>query len=162
MTELTLYADLLNAIKSRIRQAQTKAALSANAEMILMYWDIGRMIHERQQEEGWGAGVIPRLAKDIRNDIPEAKGLSERNIGWMIRFAREYKSLQILQQAAAKSASDLKVPQPVAKMRTAPPVGFAAARCKNSLWKPYRLFHSEGKFPNGTRTLNISLRKQTA
>jgi predicted nuclease of restriction endonuclease-like (RecB) superfamily len=115
MIELTLYADLLKDIKSRIQQAQVKATLSANAEMIQMYWDIGRMIHARQQKEGWGAGVIPRLAKDIRNDIPEVKGFSERNIGYMVRFAREYKSFPILQQAAAKLGSGSKVPQPVAQ-----------------------------------------------
>ena len=82
MTELKLYADLLGDIKSRIREAQIKAGLSVNAEMILMYWDIGRMIHERQQEKGWGAGVIPRLAMDLRNELPEVKGFSERNIGY--------------------------------------------------------------------------------
>ena len=87
-TDLTLYADLLGDIKTRIRQAQIKATLSANAEMILMYWDIGRLITERQQREGWGAAVIPRLSRDLRNDLPEEKGFSERNIGYMIRLAR--------------------------------------------------------------------------
>ncbi len=115
MTELKFYADLLGDIKSRIREAQIKAGLSVNAEMILMYWDIGRMIHERQQKRGWGAGVIPRLAKDIRNELPEVKGFSERNIGYMIRFAREYEK-PILQQAVAKLATGSKVPQPVAQM----------------------------------------------
>ncbi len=52
MNELTLYTDLLREVKSRIRQAQIKATLSANAEMILMYWDIGKMIHRRQKEKG--------------------------------------------------------------------------------------------------------------
>ena len=79
-TDLTHYAGLLGDIKIRIRQAQIKATLSANAEMILMYWDIGRMILERQKREGWGAAVIPRLCRDIRNDLPEEKGFSERNI----------------------------------------------------------------------------------
>jgi hypothetical protein len=117
MTELALYADLLRDIKSRIRQAQTRATLSANAEMIRMYWDIGRMIHERQQEEGWGAGVIPRLAKDIRSDIPEVKGFSERNIGRMIAFYREYADYNpILPQPVAKLENGSKVPQPVAKI----------------------------------------------
>jgi len=116
MTELALYADLLRDIKTRIRQAQTRATLSANAEMIRMYWDIGRMIDERQQEEGWGAGVIPRLAKDIRYDIREMKGFSERNIGYMIRFACEYKLFLIVQRAVAQLGSDSKVPQPVAKI----------------------------------------------
>ena len=57
--ELIQYGQLLTQIKKRIQRAQVKASLSANAEMILMYWDIGRMIHERQQREGWGAKVIP-------------------------------------------------------------------------------------------------------
>ncbi|MDO9289019.1 MAG: PDDEXK nuclease domain-containing protein [Thermodesulfovibrionales bacterium] len=117
--ELSLYADLLGNIKTRIRQAQVKATISANTEMILMYWDIGRMIMERQQHEGWGAGVIPRLSKDIRNDLPEVKGFSERNIGYMIRFAREYGASPILQQAVAKlqpaeNTDFIKVPQAVA------------------------------------------------
>lgn len=74
-TELTLYSELLTDIKSRVRQAQTKAALSANAEMILM-----------------------------KNELPEQKGFSARNIGYMIRFAREYAAPPILQPPAAKLA----------------------------------------------------------
>lgn len=51
-TSLVLYGNLLSDIKTRIHQAQVKATLSANAEMIAMYWDVGRMIYERQQHEG--------------------------------------------------------------------------------------------------------------
>ena len=58
-TVIVLYANLLGDIKNRIRQAQVKAVLSANAEMIMMYFDIGSIIHKRQQQEGWGAGIIP-------------------------------------------------------------------------------------------------------
>lgn len=116
-----LYGKLLGDIKTRIRQAQVKATLSANAEMIAMYWDIGRMIYERQQHEGWGTGVIPRLAKDIRNELPKVKGFSERNIGYMIRLAREYGDPAILQQAVAKlqqpkNKDVLKVPQAVGQL----------------------------------------------
>jgi predicted nuclease of restriction endonuclease-like (RecB) superfamily len=108
-TELTLYRELLADIKVRVRQAQHKAVLAANAEMILMYWDIGRMIAVRQGREGWGAGVIPRLAADLKNELPEEKGFSERNLGYMIRFAREYGAPPVLQQSAAK------LPQPAAR-----------------------------------------------
>ena len=101
MSELTFYKTLLIDIKQRIRQAQTKAILFANAEMISMYWDIGKMLVEKQKVAGWGAAVIPRLSKDIHNELPEIKGFSERNIGYMIRFAREY-GTSILQQAVAK------------------------------------------------------------
>ena len=101
-SNLVIYCGLLTEIKGRIRQAQIRAALAANTEMILMYWDIGGMIHERQQMEGWGAGIIPRLARDIRNELREVKGFSERNIGYMIRFFREYGEPPFLQQAVAK------------------------------------------------------------
>ena len=55
--DLALYADLLGDIKSRIRQAQNRAALAANAELVRLYWDIGCLILARQQHEGWGAGA---------------------------------------------------------------------------------------------------------
>jgi len=100
--DLAFYGELLGEIKNRIRQAQVKAVLSVNTEMILLYWDVGKMIHLRQQQEGWGTGVIPRLSRDIRNELPELKGFSERNIGYMIRFAREYDASVILQQVVAK------------------------------------------------------------
>lgn len=103
MNELTNYNKLLIDIKQRIRQSQSKAILSANSEMIFMYWDIGKMLVEKQKLEGWGAAVIPKLSNDIHNDLPEIKGFSERNIGRMIAFYREYPDLQtILPQAVAK------------------------------------------------------------
>lgn len=116
-------------IKDRIRRAQVKAALSANAEMILMYWDIGRMIHERQQRESWGAKIIPKLSRDIRNELPEVKGFSERNLKRMRAFYREYPSLSAdVPQAEAQLPSDgdehtEKVPQPVALSAAHDPFG---------------------------------------
>jgi predicted nuclease of restriction endonuclease-like (RecB) superfamily len=119
-SDLVQYADLLGQIKQRIRQGQTRAVLAANAEMVSMYWDIGRMLQERQQQEGWGAAVIPRLSRDLRNELPEVKGFSERNIGRMIAFYRTYSSFRdFLPQPVAKSSADEIVPQAVAK--TGPP-----------------------------------------
>ncbi|MGD9973489.1 MAG: YhcG family protein [Desulfatirhabdiaceae bacterium] len=119
-SERVFYSELLAQIKERIHKSQNRAALSVNVEMISMYWDIGRMIHQRQQEKGWGAGVIPRLALDLKNELPEIKGFSERNIGYMIRFAREYGIRSILQQPVAKlDGTDSpveKVPQPSAQL----------------------------------------------
>jgi predicted nuclease of restriction endonuclease-like (RecB) superfamily len=103
-TDLVFYGELLSDLKTRVRQAQLKASLAVNAEMILLYWDVGQMIHHRQQQDGWGTGVIPRLSRDLRNELPELKGFSERNIGYMIRFAREYDVSVILQQPVAKLA----------------------------------------------------------
>jgi len=100
-TEIAISRELLADIKNRVRQAQHRAALSANAEMIRMYWDIGCMIATRQKEEGWGAGVIPRLAVALKNELPEEKGFSERNLKYMIRFAREYGSEPIVPHSVA-------------------------------------------------------------
>ncbi len=102
--ELTQYNELLTTIKTRIRQAQVRAVLSANSEMLMLYWDIGRIIYDRQKKEGWGSAVIPRLSKDIRNELPEIKGFSVRNLQRMIRFYKEYSPL------------DKKVPQAVAQL----------------------------------------------
>ena len=99
---LSGYAPFLGAVKNRIRAAQVKAALSANAELIHLYWDIGRAIAAMQEKERWGAGVIPRLARDLANDLPEVKGFSERNLKYMVRFAREYGPPPIVQQPAAQ------------------------------------------------------------
>ncbi len=89
-SDLRLYNTLLHDIKQRVRQGQLRANLKANAEMLAAYWDIDRMIHERQQFEGWGAGVIPRLANDLKNELSEMKGFSVRNIQFMIQFYLEY------------------------------------------------------------------------
>jgi hypothetical protein len=89
-SDLVLYSQLLADIKERVRHAQQRAILSANAEMILMYWDVGRMIASRQQREGWGAKVIPRLAVDLKNELPEEKGFSPANLKRMVRFWSEY------------------------------------------------------------------------
>ena len=109
-----LYASLLADIKQRVRQAQVRAVLAVNAELIRLYWDIGRAIDQRQRQEGWGSSVIPRLARDLHNEMPEEKGFSERNIKRMLAFYREYAQLEFVPQAVAQIESLAKVPQAVA------------------------------------------------
>ena len=108
------YASLLADIKQRVRQAQVRAMLSVNAQLLLLYCGIGQTIHERQQQEGWGAGVIPRLARDLHNELPEGKGFSERNFKQMLAFYREYAQLPFVQQPAAQIEAEQKMPQTAA------------------------------------------------
>ena len=97
------YSDLLSHIKTRIRTAQIKTAFAANAALIALYWDIGLMIAERQKQQGWAASVIPKLSKDLKNELPEMSGFSERNLSRMIAFYRAYNiDGSILPQAVAK------------------------------------------------------------
>jgi len=96
------YTTFLRSLKERIRQAQIKAALAVNQELILLYWQIGRDILERQQEEGWGAKVIDRLAKDLKREFPEMKGFSRSNLKYMRAFAEAYPPGEIGQQLAGQ------------------------------------------------------------
>lgn len=104
--DLLFYNGLLAEIRARVQTAQISATLRVNAEMLLMYWDIGQMISQRQQQEGWSASVIPRLVNDLKNEFPALKGFSERNLGYMLSF---YKTYPNLQQAVAK----LDTPNPI-------------------------------------------------
>jgi predicted nuclease of restriction endonuclease-like (RecB) superfamily len=116
------YPALLKEITDRIRQGQLRASMAVNVELLALYWDVGRIVEERQGEEGWGAGIIPRLAQDIRNDLPEIKGFSVRNIGRMLAFFREYRELEFLPPAVAKieapAADEAILPPTVAKLPT--------------------------------------------
>ncbi len=96
------YDDFLRSLKKRIRTAQVRAALAVNKELVLLYWQIGKEILERQSQEGWGAKVISRLAKDLKAEFPDMKGFSRTNLLYMRAFADTYPDEQIVQQPAAQ------------------------------------------------------------
>ncbi len=76
--------------------------MAANAAMVLLYWDIGRLILDRQQREGWGAKVIDRLSADLREAFPDMTGFSPRNLKYMRAFASAWPDAAIVQQLAAQ------------------------------------------------------------
>ena len=92
------YGSLLKEIKQKVRTSQIKAALSVNKDLIALYWEIGRSIYRKQGEEGWGAKTIEKLAKDLKESFPHAKGYSRTNISYMVQFAKEYPEIEIIQQ----------------------------------------------------------------
>lgn len=96
------YNALLHELKERIQAAQVRAALAINRELVLLYWQIGRDILTRQQQQGWGAKVIDRLAKDLRKEFPEMKGFSPRNLKYMRSFAETYPDFAIVQEVLAQ------------------------------------------------------------
>ena len=104
--DITVYQSLLANIQVRIRNAQVRAALSANTEMIMLYWDIGKLIHHQQIEQGWGATVTSRLANDIKNELPEIKGFSERNLQFMVQFFKEYHFENVIAKQTVSQLQD--------------------------------------------------------
>ena len=108
------YPAFLESLKRRVQQAQTKAMLSVNRELIQLYWDIGREIVQRQEREGWGKGIVDRLARDLQRAFPGLQGFSSVNVWRMRAFYLAYRpDPVILSQAVTELAPD-GPPAPVA------------------------------------------------
>ena len=95
------YISILGELKRKIRESQRKAILSVNRELITLYYEIGKIILENQNREGWGAKVIEKLAEDLRKEFPQMKGISLRNLRYMRLFAETYPAT-IVQQLVAQ------------------------------------------------------------
>ena len=96
------YLDFLSDLKLKIQTAQVKAAIAVNRELIILYWEIGRSILVRQEQEGWGAKIIDRLSADLKKAFPDLKGFSPRNLKYMRTFAETYPDMQFVQQVVAQ------------------------------------------------------------
>jgi predicted nuclease of restriction endonuclease-like (RecB) superfamily len=94
------YADWLKQLKTEIAHARQRAALAVNAELVQLYGRIGRDILLRQQEQGWGAKVIDRLARDLKDAFPDMRGWSSSNLKYMRFFAQHCPDGKFGQQPA--------------------------------------------------------------
>ncbi len=93
------YLDLVQSIKSEIQGAQYKATLSVNKELIMLYYNIGKIINEHKS---WGNKFIDNLAADLRIAFPETKGYSVRNLKYMAKFAATYTDNEFVQTVSAQ------------------------------------------------------------
>lgn len=95
----TEYLSIIENIKREINAAQYRAALHVNADMLLLYYDIGCVINEHKT---WGSKFIDNLAADIRLSFPKSKGYSVRNLKYMAKFAETYPEREFVQQVVAQ------------------------------------------------------------
>lgn len=93
------YLEIVESIRDGIKEAQYKAAVSVNRELIMLYYNIGRVINEHKS---WGNKFIDNLAADIKISFPNATGYSVRNLKYMAKFADAYPDFEIVQQAVAQ------------------------------------------------------------
>lgn len=96
------YVQWLQSLKEQIRTARIKASLAVNSELIRLYWRIGTEILGRKSTQGWGTKVNDQLAKDLRAEFPDMKGLSPRNLVYMQTFANAWSGDEVTQQAIAQ------------------------------------------------------------
>jgi len=93
------YLSIIENIKREIMDAQYRATVHVNADMLLLYYDIGGIINEHKT---WGNKFIDNLAVDIRTAFPESKGYSVRNLKYMAKFAQTYPEREFVQQVVAQ------------------------------------------------------------
>ena len=93
------YIEIVESVKHAIKNAQYRAIVNVNSELILLYYRIGQVINEHKS---WGSKFIQNLAVDIRLSFPTATGYSERNLKYMARFAAEYPDIEFVQTVSAQ------------------------------------------------------------
>jgi DUF1016 N-terminal domain len=104
------YDQFLSVLKTRIQTARISAVRAVNRELILLYWDIGRGIVEKQRALGWGESVVEMVSADLQQEFPQLTGFSPRNLRDMKRFYLTYADEAIWRQAVAKLDEE-KVPE---------------------------------------------------
>ena len=115
------YTTLLADLKARVRAAQLRAVVSVNRELILLYWDIGRIIVEAQTTKGYGKQVVERLAEDLQKEFPGTAGFSPQNVWFMRSFYLAWPAMpQKLSQVVRESKTAI-LSQPVKESATSAP-----------------------------------------
>jgi predicted nuclease of restriction endonuclease-like (RecB) superfamily len=125
------YKKWLIELKSTIKQSQVKAAVAVNSQLILLYWDLGRQIVEKQEKAKWGTGFIDQLSKDLKAEFPEMGGFSRSNLFAVKKFYLFYsQSFEFIQQLAVQianpnvqqAAGHLKISQHLVDQNSHPPI----------------------------------------
>lgn len=95
------YIGFFKEVKKKILAERLKTIISANCAMIILYWEIGKLILIRQKNEGWGSKVIDRLSYDLKEAFPDMSGFSPRNLKYMRKFAEEWPEKELVQRTVA-------------------------------------------------------------
>jgi len=104
---------LLTDLKARVRAAQLRAAVSVNRELILVYWDIGRIIVEAQKTKGYGKQVVERLAGDLQREFPGTAGFSPQNVWFTRSFHLAWRAASEKLSHVARESKTAILSQPV-------------------------------------------------
>ena len=102
----TGYIQWRKDIEQLIDTAKLKTAISVNMGTLSLYWNIGKSILQKQEQEGWGKQVIEQLSKDLISCYPNDRGYSKRNLGYMKSFAMQNPDFPFLQVTLAKLESE--------------------------------------------------------
>jgi predicted nuclease of restriction endonuclease-like (RecB) superfamily len=96
------YAETLSTLKELVANSRRQIMWTANAQMTMMYYQIGKQILQRQKADGWGAHIVDRLSADLKTAFPDQNGFSPRNLKYMRRFAEIWPDEAIVQRSVAQ------------------------------------------------------------
>ena len=168
------YTQFLGELKQRIALARLNAARAVNQNLILLYWDIGRGIVEKQKELGWGESVVELLSRDLQKAFPGLTGFSAANLWRMRQFYFAWVSPEFLAQAVRELAATIpwghhvellnKVKDPAARLyyfRATAKLGWSRNVLLNQIKaKAYERSLAEGKTHNFPAVLPEYLAEQ--
>ncbi len=92
------YRRFIEDLKTRVVSARISAARSVSRELVLLYWDIGRAIVEKQKTLGWGESVVEMVAADLKKVFPGVTGFSAPNVWRMVQLCQTYEDKEFLAQ----------------------------------------------------------------
>jgi predicted nuclease of restriction endonuclease-like (RecB) superfamily len=96
------YKIWISELKLKIRSTQIKTAIAVNSSLIQFYWELGKMITKKQSQTSWGDKLLEQISKDLKDEFPDLKGFSVRNLKYCRLFYNFYKDSQIRQQLVAQ------------------------------------------------------------
>jgi hypothetical protein len=101
------YSRWLSDLKTKVRNARLKAAVTVNSELLSFYWELGADIVQKQAQSNWGDGFLNQLSKDLMAEFPDMKGFSLRNLKYIKQWYLFYSGTDITSQIAKQAASQL-------------------------------------------------------
>jgi predicted nuclease of restriction endonuclease-like (RecB) superfamily len=157
------YPAFLDALKKRILYSRTSAARAVNRELVLLYWDIGRAIVEKQQIAGWGDSVVERLAADLRGSFSDMRGFSADNLWRMRQFFTEYSGSEFLEQAVPElKKARRQIPAQAVQEIVSPKASHAQVRQEDILERPVPELAAKPAFGKNPELLSQTVRELVA
>jgi predicted nuclease of restriction endonuclease-like (RecB) superfamily len=152
------YGDLLGEVKETVAGARLRAQRAVNTELVQMYWQIGKLILARQEQEGWGTKVVGRLAADLKAAFPNQRGFSRRNLMYMHKLARTWPEPIVQQPAAQLPWGHIMLL--LDKLHTRPDLDFYATEAVRNGWSRdllSRFIHQDLHLSQGSAATNFEV-----
>ena len=90
MDEVSDYSHAVDIIKAAVEQSRYRALHAGNAEMLSLYYGIGKYVSENTRNGAWGTDAIKQISVRLQKELPGMRGFSESNIKNMRQFYEEW------------------------------------------------------------------------